>query len=93
MPASIEDRRKAVQYLVHDVFVKAHNRQFALFLVQYTETIRRSILLSAETGIPINLSPTVFDITKPCDDLVAHILTLDVLTRPPDGTPEPSQPA
>lgn len=76
-----EEKRRAVEYLVHEIFIPQHNRRLAVFLVKYTEAVRRSLTLSIQTGMPIQLPPVHFDIRDACENLVDNLVGVEILTK------------
>lgn len=77
------DKQKAIEHIVHNVFVPEHNRALALFLVQYTEQVRKSTELSLAIGIPVSMPPTHLDLRQPIEQLVNNLLSFEILYKDP----------
>lgn len=78
------EKIKAIEYLVHDVFLAEHNKQLAIFLASYTDSVRKSVVLSIEVGMPIQYPPVNFDLRVPTEKLVNNLAAFEVLHKKDD---------
>ena len=76
-----EDKVKAIEFLVHDVFIAEHNRRLAHFLAAYGKQVRDSTMLSMQIGIPVQHEPLKFDLREPVDKLISNIIAVEVLFK------------
>jgi len=76
-----DDKKKAIEYLVHNVFLVEHNKVLAIFLSRYGEQVAKSQMLSMQVGIPIHYPPLSFDLRKPVEDLVNNLATIEILSK------------
>ena len=76
-----KDKTKAVEYLVLEVFIKAHNKKFLEFVQEYDDSIRKSIKLSMELNAPVVLPPTNFDLREPTEQLIKNLSNFEILHK------------
>ena len=78
------EKVKAIEYLIHDVYMIEHNKRLAIFLAAYGENIRKSTILSMQIGIPIAQAPLMFDLRIPTEQLIQNLANFEVLHRKDD---------
>ena len=79
MSMTIEDKRKAIELLVQDVFMPEHNLLLAQFLVDYGNSLKQSTLLSMQLGVQVGLPPVHFDLRVPTTKLINNLVEIEVL--------------
>ena len=77
------DKVKAIEHLVHNVYMVEHNKLLAIFLANYSESVRKSTILSIQIGIPIAMPPLLFDLRIPTEQLVKNLVAFEVLYKDP----------
>lgn len=76
-----QDKKKIIEYLVHDVFMREHSRLLSDFLIKYTDQIRESALMEMSVGIPVKYPQIIFDLRKPTGELIQNLIAVDVLFK------------
>ncbi len=76
-----EDRTKAIQFLIHDVFMPEYNRCFKQFIDEYGKRVQDDTKHFMQTGTPINRPPIQLNITEPMAKLTMNIIAIEVLFK------------
>lgn len=77
-----EEKRKAIEYIVHEVYIREHNRLLQEFLVKYGDAVRQSLRFADAIGINVSMPPLTFDLRKPTEELVNNlIVSFEVLHK------------
>ena len=78
------EKVKAVEYLIHNVYMVEHNKLLGEFLLKYAENVRQSTVLSMQIGMPVSMKPLTLDLRIPTEELVKSLAMFEVLHKKDD---------
>ena len=94
MPMTREDRRKAIEFFVSDVFAPKVTERIQQFLSVYSQQIQANTIRSMETGMPCVHAPVILQMGDIYTKLIDHLCDYEDLLKPKQHAQvaEPKQP-
>lgn len=80
------ERRKAIEYLVYDIYMPQVTHALGTFLSQYRETMRQSFIISQAMGMPVTGQTLQFDLRPLNEQLIGELVKCDFLFKPEQKT-------